>query len=84
MTKLKIGDTVQIAEGSGLDSGIIGTVITYSEYLRLGGDSDDFLTHRHGSGNRKLTYIHGKNKYGVPINPEYQAIVMFTNRCIKL
>ena len=83
MTKLKIGDTVLICEGSGLDSGVKGTVITYNDFIRLGGDANNFLLQRHGSGN-KLVYIKGITKRNVPINPEYAAIVMFKNRCIKI
>ena len=84
MTKLKIGDTVLICEGSGLETGVKGTVITYNDFIRLGGDADNFLSRRHGISNPKLIYIKGTSKRGAPIKPEYAAIVMFRNRCTKI
>lgn len=75
MTKINLGDKVQICEGSGLDSGAIGTIISHFEYLQLKGDPNDFLI------KRRLT-----DTVFIKLDkPTYlEAVTMLKSRVIKI
>ncbi len=74
MTRFKLGDKVKVVGCSGLDSDKEGILITYQEYIKLGGDSEDFLVKRWGRFSTKLAYL----------KTDSQPISMFKSRLIKI
>lgn len=80
----RYGDIVQISEGSGLDSGVIGELVPFSEYARSGGDMDDFLIKRQPLS--KLAFIKAQSKRGQPLGhyPINGYVVMFKNRVLPV